>query len=246
MPQTGSPVDSSPGDALEEVATAPKKRTSLSSSAIYEKVKAMAATFEFKPGERINELELCRQLEVSRTPLREVLNQLMVEGFLERTANKGFTGRTLDAKQIFDLYEYRLSLETSVARLACLRATDEEIDSLAAVSEHDYAEPEGSDSSHLVAMDERFHICLAQLGKNDEFVRALQNVNARIRYVRWIDMRNGRRPYTEAEHKQIVAALRARDESALVNLLEAHIARRQDQIMDVIKLGYSEIYTRGG
>src|SRR4051812_29017792 len=56
----------------------------LSSDDIYDRVKEMAARFEFRPNERINEIELSRSLSVSRTPLREVLNRLMVEGFLTR------------------------------------------------------------------------------------------------------------------------------------------------------------------
>ena len=244
MTQAGTRAVPLTDDTSEAGAAAPRKRTSLSSSAIYERIKAMAARFEFKPGERINEIELSRQFEVSRAPLREVLNQLMVEGFLERTANKGFTSRTLDAKQVFDLYEYRLGLETAIARLACKRATDQEIDELAAATEHDTSIPDDSDSAHLLALDEDFHMRLARLSRNEEFVRALANVNARIQYVRWIDMRNGRRPYTQAEHVRIIEALRARDQAGLVQLLESHIARRQDQITEVIKLGYSEIYTR--
>ncbi|OZI21656.1 GntR family transcriptional regulator [Bordetella genomosp. 7] len=230
--------------SADEAAAAPRKRTSLSSSAIYERIKNMAATYEFKPGERINEIELSKQLEVSRTPLREVLNQLMVEGFLERTANKGFTSRPLDAKQVFDLYEYRLGIETAIARLACRRATDAEIEALAAATQRDTSMPDDADSAQLLALDEDFHMGLARLTHNEEYVRALANINARIQYVRWIDMRNGRRPYTQAEHVGIIEALRARDEAALVNLLESHIGRRQDQITEVIKLGYSEIYTR--
>src|SRR3546814_3283048 len=153
----------------------------------------MAATYEFKPGERINEIELSKRLEVSRTPLREVLNQLMVEGFLERTANKGFTSRPLDAKQVFDLYEYRLGIETAIVRLACNRATDAEIDALAAATMRDNSTPDDSDSADLLVLDEDFHIALARLPRNEELLRALLNINAPIPYVRWIDCRSGRR-----------------------------------------------------
>ena len=56
----------------------PAARTMAGQAELYNAVKAMAVSFEFKPGERINEVELARRLNVSRTPLREVLNQLMV------------------------------------------------------------------------------------------------------------------------------------------------------------------------
>jgi len=77
----------------------PAARTSAGQAELYGAVKAMAVRFDFKPGERINEVELARRLNVSRTPLREVLNQLMVEGFLTRSVNRGFIARLLDDSQ---------------------------------------------------------------------------------------------------------------------------------------------------
>jgi len=94
----------------------PAARTSAGQAELYGAVKAMAVRFDFKPGERINEVELARRLNVSRTPLREVLNQLMVEGFLTRSVNRGFIARLLDAKQIHSLYEYRAVLEAGIVR----------------------------------------------------------------------------------------------------------------------------------
>ena len=66
----------------------------------YERIKLMAITFAIRPGQRVNEVELSKALNVSRTPLREALNRLMVEGFLTRAPNKGFTGGLLDSRII--------------------------------------------------------------------------------------------------------------------------------------------------
>jgi uncharacterized protein (TIGR02421 family) len=87
----------------------------------------MAMTYQFKPGERINEVALARRLEVSRTPLREALNRLAAEGFLTMVPNRGFVGRMLDATEIYQLYEFRCEIEETIIRLACERATEEEL-----------------------------------------------------------------------------------------------------------------------
>ena len=63
----------------------------------------MAITYCLRPGERINEVELARALNVSRTPLREALNRLVMEGFLTSRLNKGFFARSLDANEVFQL-----------------------------------------------------------------------------------------------------------------------------------------------
>ncbi|CAM3772727.1 GntR family transcriptional regulator [Bordetella sputigena] len=219
-------------------------RTAAGLSDLYDAVKTMAVRFDFKPGQRINEVELARQLNVSRTPLREVLNQLMVEGFVTRAVNRGFIGRPLDAKQIHSLYEFRSVLECGIVRAACERATDQQLDELQAAVEVSRDVPEDTDAVRLLALDEYFHMALARLTGNDEFVRSLESVNARIHFVRWIDMQQGRRKHTQAEHLRIVHALRARDDALLQELVSHHIGRRLDQITDVIRTGFSTIYMR--
>ena len=104
-----------------------QKTTANLSERAYEQLKAMAVTYQLRPGERLAELDLAKRLKVSRTPIREALNRLVTEGFLTFTPNRGFQCRPLDAKEIFDLYEVRRSLESTAARLAVERASDDEL-----------------------------------------------------------------------------------------------------------------------
>lgn len=219
-------------------------RSALGAEQIYERIKTMAMTFAIRPGERVNEVELSRLLNVSRTPLREALNRLMMEGFLTRAPNRGFIGRPLDAKQVFDLYELRRVLETSIVAIACERATDDEIAELERFVKTSKDRPEDANASSLLALDEQFHERVAQLTRNSEMLRAVQSINARIHYFRWIDMQNGRRRYTQQEHLKIVKALKERDVTAASSLVAGHISRRLDRIVDVIRMGFAEIYMR--
>ena len=195
-------------------------RTSEGQAELYNAVKAMAVRFDFKPGERINEVELARRLSVSRTPLREVLNQLMVEGFLTRAVNRGFIARLLDAKQIHSLYEYRAVLESGIVR-ACERASDAELAELRAFVERSRDVPEDSEATRLLELDEAFHLMLARYSRNEEFVRALESVNARIHFVRWIDMQQGAARTAGRAHAHR-AALERRDIEALPAMMGAH------------------------
>lgn len=208
---------------------------------IYERTKTMAMTFAIRPGERVNEVELAKALNVSRTPLREALNRLMVEGFLTRARNKGFIGRPLDAKQVFDLYELRKVLEVSTVRIACERATDEELAELENFVKTSIDRREHENPASLLALDEQFHEHVATLTRNHEMVRSLQAINARIQYVRWLDMQ---KRHTQQEHLRIVEALKARDAATAADLVEQHISRRLDQIVEVIRVGFAEIYMR--
>jgi DNA-binding GntR family transcriptional regulator len=207
----------------------------------YERIKSMAITFAIRPDARVNEVELSKALNVSRTPLREALNRLMVEGFLVRAPNKGFIGRPLDAKQIFDLYELRRVLETSIVRIACERATDQELVELENFVKTSIGRREHENASSLLGLDEQFHERVSELTRNHEMVRLLKAINARIHYVRWLDMQ---RRYTQQDHLRIVKALKARDPVKAESLIESHISRRLDQIVDVIRMGFAEIYMR--
>jgi DNA-binding GntR family transcriptional regulator len=233
-----------PKRKVPAAAREPTSRSADSAEQIYERMKTMAMTFEIRPGERVNEVEIAKSLSVSRTPLREALNRLFVEGFLTRAPNRGFIGRPLDAKQVFDLYELRRALETSIVAIACGRATDEELLDLERFVRASKDRPEDTNASSLLALDEQFHERLARLTRNEEIVRALKSINARIHYFRWIDMQNGRRRYTQQEHLKIVKALKARDAAAAQDLVQGHISRRLDRIVEVIRMGFAEIYMR--
>lgn len=228
--------------ALSSLAQPPSGRSPVTGEALYEKLKALAVTYGLRPGERINEVALARQFNVSRTPLREALNRLMVEGFLVRTVNKGFVRRALDPKEIYNLYELRRIMETAVVHLACSRASDEAIaDLLQFVDLSKDESDEDSKALRFLKLDEEFHERLAALTGNAEIVAALQNLNSRIHFVRWIDMQR-RRQSTQNEHRAVVLALQQRDAEKAEQLLSAHISRRLDQIVEVVKAGFVEIY----
>jgi DNA-binding GntR family transcriptional regulator len=221
--------------------TSPKSNVKLADRA-YEALKEMAVAYRFRPGERLAEVELARRLNVSRTPIREALHRLVMEGFLTFSESRGFHGRPLDTKEVFDLYELRRSLEATAVGLAIERAGEEELKRLADFVAESRSVPETTDVIELVRLDEAFHEGLATLSGNGEILRVLQNVNERIRFCRWIDMETGRRSQTQSEHAEIVAAAQARDRPRAEAVVNRHIARRLDQIVAVIREGYARIY----
>jgi DNA-binding GntR family transcriptional regulator len=208
---------------------------------LYGELRSMAIGFSIKPDERINESVLAERLNASRTPLREALNRLVAEDLLVYHQGKGFFCRPLQPKAIFDLYETRLAIERETVRLACHRA-----ETAAAVALRESLEPlRPGTAQHaakdLVAFDEAFHDEIARLSQNDELCRVLQSINARIRFVRWIDMEN-RRHVTFGEHVMIADALVERDAEQACKVMSEHLHRRAEEIVAVVREGYSRIY----
>lgn len=210
---------------------------------VHKQLRDMAMTFRFLPGERLNEAILAKELGVSRTPLREALNRLSTEGFLTFSANNGFFRKKLDVKEIFDLYEFRMHLELSAVKLAVERATDEQLSEIEQFLTESAREEPSRTVDDLVKLDEQFHEMLMKLTGNIQMLNSLRNINARIQFVRWLDMTE-RRSETQSQHKHIVAAIRNRDRNESERLISDHIAHRVDQIFDKVERSYGRIFVR--
>ncbi len=209
---------------------------------VYAQLRSMAISYAFKPGERLNEVDLSKRLGVSRTPLRDALNRLTTEGLLRFIPGRGFSCRDLDVREIFSLYELRKAIEIAAIRLAIQRASDNDIDGLLEFLDDTGPDAGTRSTDELVQLDEWYHERLMTMSGNEEMLRVLRNVNARIQLVRWIDMNGALRPKTQLEHREILVALKQRDEANCVAALEKHIDRRLDQITAALREGYAHIY----
>ncbi len=209
---------------------------------VYAELRELAIRFELLPGDHVNEVELARQFGVSRTPLREALNRLVSDGFLTFVAGKGFFRRSLDVKEVFDLYEMRQQLEMGLADLAVERATSEQLQGIRDFLAVSMKEDPARTVNDLVSLDEEFHEQVAALSGNIEMLHTLRTINARIRFIRWVNMENGRRRQTQGEHSAILEAIAERDAPRARSLLHAHIDGRLEQITLAIREGYAMIY----
>ncbi|MGI9502128.1 MAG: GntR family transcriptional regulator, partial [Geminicoccaceae bacterium] len=172
----------------------------------YETLRNKAINFEFKPGERLNESALTRELGISRTPMREALNRLVAEGFLTLSPGQGFYCRSLRPEKITELYQVRCALETEAVIRAIETASDADLSSLSLhLDETEATYFTSDDSSELARMDEEFHIELALRSGNQELVSLLTNVNERIRYVRIVNLRQLRMQDDRNEPKGLTA-----------------------------------------
>lgn len=214
----------------------------------YHQLKAMAANYAFKPDARLNEGELARHLETSRTPLREALNRLVAEGFLTFRSGQGFFCRSLTPQEIMDLYEARAAIECEAVKLAAHRADVDAVLQLEAFLDDSQSEytPETS-PVELVKLDEEFHMRLAALSGNAELVRLLENVNGRLHFVRLVDLkslsrRNGPEIVTTEPHRGILEAVKRKDPEAAQTAMRLHIERRLEAITEIVRNAFAELY----
>ncbi len=214
----------------------------------YVQLKQMAANYEFKPDSRLNESELSKRLDTSRTPLREALNRLVAEGFLTFRSGQGFFCRSLTPAEIMNLYEARAAIECEAVKLAAIRASDADIAALEqflAESKADYRP--GTSPLDLARLDEEFHLRLTALSGNAEMSRMLENMNGRIHYVRLIDLktlceRDGPEQVTTDPHRRILEAVKQRDPDRAQQEMRAHIERRLESITENVRSAFAQLY----
>ncbi|MFA5487616.1 MAG: GntR family transcriptional regulator [Candidimonas sp.] len=223
------------------VASKPAKRGR--GSDVFAALRQMAISYQMRPGERLNELELAEQFGVSRTPVREALTRLASEGLLIESS-RGYMRKPLEVQEMTDLYEARQAVERECLRLAFERATPEEKRELADYLKASRSVPPDTSIEKLVELDEGFHLRIAAMSKNAELQRMLVSLNERLRFVRWIDMENVGRESTQQEHAEIIDALMSQDMERAQAILNAHIALRRERIIDTITKGLAKIYLR--
>ena len=211
------------------------------SSDVFAALRKMAISYEMKPGERLNELELAEQFGVSRTPIREALTRLASEGLLVEST-RGYVRKPLDVQEMTDLYEARMAIERECLRLAFERASQAQLDEIAHYLQASMEAPATTSTETLVELDEGFHLRIADMAGNAELKRMLVSLNERMRFVRWIDMENVGRESTQHEHAEIVQALRMHDADMAQNILARHIHARRDRIVETITKGLARIY----
>jgi len=105
---------------------------SIGEARVYRELKTAITSGLLKPGSLLIQEELCRQFRVSRTPIRDALTHLQAEGLVVALPNKGVVVRELSAKDVYDLYEVRLLLESAAARAAAGKANQEELKAILA------------------------------------------------------------------------------------------------------------------
>ncbi|MCA0255098.1 MAG: GntR family transcriptional regulator [Proteobacteria bacterium] len=219
------------------------RRSADSSEKAYHTLRKLLVEFKLKPDERLNEVQLSRSLGVSRTPVREALNRLASEGFVSLTPNRGFFVRSLSTEGLIDLYELRSIIECAAFRLMCERADDAQIARLTAFWAGIVDGYQSHPPDEILIRDERFHLLIAELSGNPELVNQLAAINARIRFIRRIQIERTHDPRQVSSHSEIVAAAVRRDADRGVQLLREHIEMSVSATQDALKDALLKVYT---
>lgn len=135
---------------------------------------------EFKPGERLMEMHLAKSLGVSRTPVREAMRMLELEGLVVMIPKKGAEVARITEKNLKDALEIRMALEELAAELACRRIDDAGREQLKTACEAFRKAVETRDLSAIVDADVAFHNVVYEATDNDRLVSISQTLREQV------------------------------------------------------------------
>jgi DNA-binding GntR family transcriptional regulator len=203
------------------------------------RVRTMLLEGEIMPGARIPERELCEQLKISRTPLREALKVLAAEGLVQLLPNRGSRAARLTEKDVRDLFEVCQGLEALAGELACERIGDAEVNEIATAHEAMVEHYRASDLIQYYRCNRAIHEAIVSAAGNPALSGLYESVTARIRRARYFTpMTPPRWALAVQEHEAILNALRRRDGIGLSHILRTHMRHKREEVM---RAGFAEI-----
>lgn len=188
----------------------------------YAEIRDAIVEGRFPPSRRMREIELADWLGISRTPLRQALARLELDGLLENIPRAGLVVSSLDEQAVFELYETREALEGTAAAMAARHATTRDIDALRALLE-DF-QPEALPPVELYRANRTFHETLYSAAHNRFLLKGLQALHDALALLGPTTLTAPGRP-EEAwrEHGRIIDAIGQRDAAAAESAAREHI-----------------------
>lgn len=191
---------------------------------------------ELKPGERLMEIALAERLGVSRTPVREAMRKLELEGLVVMIPRRGAQVANITEKDLNDVLEVRIALENLSIENACARMTEEQLEQLweaAKIFERTMAD---GNLVKLAEADVAFHEVIYQSSDNRRLNQVLNNLREqiyryRVEYLKDEETRN----LLVREHKELYEAIRARDVKKAQEISFHHIENQREAIVCSIR-----------
>jgi DNA-binding GntR family transcriptional regulator len=204
--------------------------------AVLEEVRRRIIAGTYAPGERVFEDQIAADLDVSRNPVREALQALQGEGFIELEPRRGARVAIVSVERALELFQVREVLEGLVASLAAGRRTDAEVAEMRALVAEGLSAAATDDLAVLPALNTRFHTALAAAAGNSMLAETIE----RLRHlIEWIYSQRiaMRAPRSWEEHRQIVDAIAVGDTGTAERVARAHIAMARDAYFELRPAG---------
>ncbi len=202
---------------------------------VYEKLKSDILNGTYKPGERIQELKIAKKLNVSRSPVREAIKELIGEGLLVSVPNKSITVKKLSVKEIKDIFDFRNITEKYAIEKTIDNLDDRIIKRLESIKSDFKKLYEDDDLHRYCKVDSEFHNYLIKSSGNALLHQVVSNVMALIEQFRVISLSSNQR-FEESidEHVTIIDSILKKDKKNACSVCIRHLDLAKDEIISYL------------
>ncbi len=192
---------------------------------IYDALRKSIVSLQLPPGVSISENRICRQIGVSRTPVRAAIGRLVEDGLIEVFPQKGSFVAAIRLSAVRNNHFIRKALEIAVLRRACLAWTPEVAARSRQIVMRQAAALADGDHDRFHELDEEFHRSFCSAAALEGVWSTIQIAKARVDRVHRLASGHGRLPLAIAEHSDILEALDAGDAARAAERLDYHLER---------------------
>lgn len=204
---------------------------------VFQALRKAILTGDLKPGERLMEIHLADELGVSRTPIREAIRKLELEGLVTMLPRRGAQVAEISEKGLRDVLEVRRALDIFCAETACERIDEAGKEDLAAACEQFEAAVKTRDASKIAKADVEFHDIIIKATGNERIVVVINNLaeqmyRYRFEYIKDVSIHT----QLVEEHRALTDAITSGDVNAAREAAGCHIDNQEISILKLLRM----------
>lgn len=199
---------------------------------VFQTLRTAILSGKLEPGERLMELHLAHQLGVSRTPVREAIRKLELEGLVITIPRRGAVVAQITQTDLEDVLEVRCALEELAVRKACRNMKEKQFEELRKAAQRFEQSVAAGDLMASAQADVEVHELISEATGNRRLIQILNNIRSQVYRYRLENLKNkASHPDLIREHTQLVRALMDRDEEAAAQIIRIHIGNQRNAII---------------
>ncbi|MBS7338712.1 MAG: GntR family transcriptional regulator [Lachnospiraceae bacterium] len=204
---------------------------------VFNTLRRAILTGQLKPGERLMEVHLANKLGVSRTPIREAIRKLELEGLVIMIPRRGAEVARITEKSLKDVLEVRRALDALSVELACDRITEEDMKRLLQACQDFEKAAKGKDASVIAKADVALHDIIVEATGNQRLAQLVNNLSEQMYRYRFVYIKEeSKHDMLVAEHREIYESIASRDKERAARAAKLHIDNQEKSIIRQIRL----------
>lgn len=205
------------------------------SEQLRERIEERIVNGRYRPGTKLDEVELAASFKVSRTPIREALIQLSAAGLVDMRPRRGAVVAEVSSLRLAEMFDFMAELEAACARRAAVLASDVEISQLVSAHEACRSALDAQDPDRYYRLNQQFHLVLYGMAHSGFLAEQTTLMQRRLRAYRRLQLRIPNRMASSfEEHAGVVEAIQAKNPNLAADRIRAHVNIQISQFTDLI------------